>query len=210
MKSSIIDKLKEEIMLNNVKKIFAFIIIAIFIIIFLFKNLLKNNNDYEKVNFNEIIKSNNIVENTSKEEKLDTIKVHIVGEVNNPGLIELSTGSRVADAIELANGLTNEADTSKTNLAYILSDGEKIYIPNINDEGNIEYTNMQESNSKININTATVAELKNIPGVGESTANSILEYRISNGKFSSIEDIKNVSGIGESKFNKMKDYIVVK
>lgn len=105
--------------------------------------------------------------------------------------------------------MTDEADVSKTNLAYILSDGEKIYIPNINDE-NLESASFQESNKKVNINVATIAELTAIPGVGESTAKSIIEYRTQNGRFNTIEDIQNVSGIGESKFNKIKEYISVK
>ena len=108
------------------------------------------------------------------------------------------------------DGLTPNADVSKTNLAYILSDGEKIYIPSVNDEETITENNSSNKNSKININTATASELETISGVGESTAKSIIEYRTKVGKFSSIEEIMNVSGIGENKFEKMKDQITVK
>lgn len=139
------------------------------------------------------------------------IKVHITGEVISPGLIELNSESRILDAIEKAGGTTALADISKVNLAYILSDGEKIYIPSINDAEDIDYIISQKnSNSKVNINIASTEELKNLSGVGESTAQAIVNYRKENGKFSSIEDIKNVSGIGESKYNKIKDYICVK
>ena len=154
-----------------------------------------------------VVEDNKVEENELKDEK---IKVHIVGEVNKPGLVELDVGSRIYDAIELAGGITNNADISKTNLAYILSDGEKIYIPNFEDDDNVSGIVQTNSNIKININTAKLGDLKNIPGVGDSTANSIIEYREKNGKFILIEDIQNVSGIGQSKFEKMKEYITVK
>lgn len=149
-------------------------------------------------------------QNQNKEEKevVEKIKVHIVGEVNNPGLIELDAGCRVQDAIDLAGGLTQDADTSKTNLAYIVSDGEKIKIPSLYDEETEEIT--VNSSKKVNINTASVSELQTIPGVGESTANAIVEYRTKSGRFMSIEDVQNVSGIGQSKFEKMKEFISVK
>lgn len=104
----------------------------------------------------------------------------------------------------MAGGLTEEADISKINLAYILSDGEKIYIANINDE-DIQNTeeNMQSSQAqKININTASISELTSLNGIGESLAKSVVEYRKKNGKFLKIEDIKNVSGIGDINLKK--------
>lgn len=154
------------------------ITIIVIIIAFIFNHSPNQNKDFEQINFNQITQVANQDENKKIDEK---IKIHIVGEVNSPGLIELEEGSRVADAIELAGGITEQADVSKTNLASVLSDGEKIYIPNINDE-NLEISGLQESNNKININTATISELEEIPGVGESTANSIIEYRTKNRK----------------------------
>lgn len=188
------------------KKIFiGIIVIASFIIgIFFYK---KKNNQSTIV-LNEVFVETSKVENTIELEKIK-IKIHITGEVNQPGLIELEVGERVKDAIDMAGGLTNEADISKINLAYILSDGEKIYIPNQNDELDEEQI-LQTSNSKVNINTATVSELETIPGVGESTAKAIVEYRTETGRFATIEDVQNLSGIGQSKFEKMKDYITVK
>ena len=150
------------------------------------------------------------MENSSDSIEDDSIKVHITGEINNPGLIELTSGDRILDAIEKAGGVTDMADTSKVNLAYILSDGEKIYIPSINDEDDVEFIEGSTTNSKVNINTATLEQLQTLNGVGESIAQSIIAYREENGKFSSIEEIKNVSGIGDSKFEKIKDYITVK
>ena len=128
-----------------------------------------------------------------KEDKIDMIKVHVDGFVNNPGLIELEEGSRVNDAIEKAGGVNEQGDLSKVNLAYILSDGEKIYIPSIFDEKSEDIRSEEKKNSKVNINSAGEEELKRITGIGDSTARKIIEYRVANGKFNSIEDIKNVS-----------------
>ena len=126
-------------------------------------------------------------------------------------------------------GLSGEADLTNINLAYILEDGEKIYIPKKGEEiTNIANSSPEElktsssassksnqyssikSTSKVNINKATQTELEMIPGVGPSTALKIIEYREQNGKFHSIEDIKNVSGIGDVKYEQMKEYITVK
>ena len=162
------------------------------------------------------------------------IIVHISGEVISPGVISLEEGARIVDAINMADGVTGEADLSKVNLAYVLEDAQKIYIPNINekeekdivenmedgvvisgsginDENNSSSgNNSKNGNVKININTADIKELQKLSGIGESIALRIVTYRKENGKFNSIEDLKNVSGIGENKFNKIKNNIFVK
>lgn len=152
------------------------------------------------------------------EEQKGEIVIHITGEVANKGIVKLIEGTRVIDAIEAAGGATKEANLSKINLAYLLEDGMKLYIPSINDEEYKEYVsstsiNGQTGNSKqtlkVNINTATSEELQKLPGIGEAMASRIITYRKENGKFSKIEDIKNVSGIGEAKFNNIKGYIYV-
>ena len=154
-------------------------------------------------------------------EDQEMITVHITGEVNYSGVVVLKAGDRVVDAIEAAGGETAEADLNKLNLAYILNDGEKIYIPNKKQTSeNEEYitsgigegisnTNNGETR-KININSATSEELTQLPGVGEATANKIISYRQENGKFQNIEDLKNVPGIGDSKFENIKELISVK
>lgn len=186
------------------------VVLILSIILFFYKNS-ENGVNYEDINNVVLTEENNIKEKNNTKEEVDSIiKIHIYGEVNNPGLIELNSGDRVLDAIEIAGGLTPNADSSKVNLAYILSDGEKIYIPNINEEYEEQETMSTSSSSKVNINIATEEELKSLNGIGESLASSIVEYRKSNGKFSNIEDIKNVSGIGDNKFEKIKDDICVK
>lgn len=193
---------------------------------------------------NEAQNENLEIEETTKEdseeiaeEYSDTmIIVHITGAVNKEGIVELKVNSRIADAIDKAGGLREDANTNKINLAYILEDGMKVYIPSINDKENIENNNDNteeyvkkddqvnaingsddsSSNinngktSKININNATQTQLEELPGIGPSTALKIIQYREENGKFKSIEDIKKVSGIGESKYSKIKDLISVK
>ena len=163
------------------KKIIFFSGIIILLIIAIIFNNFKNKN-YDNVTFNTV--SSSAIDEPSKNAsslKEEKIKIHITGEVNNPGIIELNVGDRIDDAITLAGGLTSNADVSKTNLAYILSDGEKIYIPSVNDQEVSQETNLS-SNSKININTATESELESISGVGQSTAKSIVEYRNKNRK----------------------------
>ncbi|WP_277218087.1 helix-hairpin-helix domain-containing protein [Peptoniphilus vaginalis] len=149
------------------------------------------------------------IERASVEKK--EIMVHISGAVNKPGILRLDSNKRVIDALDLAGGARDDADLDKINLAAKLHDEEKIYIPKIGEvQSNISSLasspSSSASSSKININSADLNELTKIPGVGEKTAQKILDYRANN-SFSSIEDIKNVPGIGDKKFESMKDYI---
>lgn len=180
--------------------------------------------------YNHCRENNSINENTKEiyyetkekeEEQENFIVIHITGEIKTPGIIKIKENSRLADAIEAAGGLTENADINKINLAYIISDGQKIYIPNINDKtedyvnseaGNgVIIENMESNNKKlVNINTATQAELETLTGIGASTALKIINYRKENGKFKNIEEIKNVSGIGEAKYEVIKNNICVR
>ena len=182
--------------------------------------------DFEDTNKN--VSNIDMKLNEITEEKVKIV-VDISGQVVFPGVITLDEGSRLIDAINLAGGATKDANLSKVNLAYILSDAQKIYIPSVNDKEDTEYISEEsgngvvtsestkESSSKsksenlmININTANEEELQKLPGIGSSIASKIITYRKENGKFNTIEDIKNVSGIGESKFNNIKNNIYVK
>lgn len=221
----------KEIILNLSKKqkiIISIVIIIIFalVLIYVYQNLYEDDS--------EIILSNNINDVTlntneigAKEEKNDEEKVvvHVIGEVNNPGVVTLPEGSRIIDAINKAGGKTEEADLSKINLAFIVEDGTQIYIPRINENLNqinlisdgagigviINDSNLEENKVevKVNINTANKEKLETLPGIGETTAQKIIDYRETNGKFKTIEDIKNVSGIGDAKFESLKDKITV-
>lgn len=200
----------------------------------------------EEIDFNAIVGAENqIISNGSTEEETslndssnpasqnnlnqeaveETIIVHITGEVKKSGILELKEGSRIADAIQKAGGATKNADLDSINLAYIVQDGQKIYVPNKNEKNDQkEYittgsgnnvidgkeNNSQGGIGKVNINEATQAELETLPGIGPSIASKIIEYRQQNGKFSKIEDLQNVKGIGDAKFADMKDYVTVK
>lgn len=205
--------------MENKKEILKVIIIAIIILVVgVYRFMAKNRTeeyDYSDIVVNEEnITNNEIVENTK-------IKVYVTGEVNNPGVIELEDGNRIEDAIILAGGTTSESDLSNVNLAYTLEDGQKLYIPNINETFNQEYLTTEneegivesttsDSNSKVNINSAEITELSSLPGVGEALAQKIITYRQQNGKFKKIEELKNVTGIGDKKYESLKDYISLK
>ena len=199
------------------------IIVAIGMIYFIHnKNQIRSDIDLES----EILISNTSENKTNVELQEDLVIIHITGSVKNPGIVKLKDGSRIEDAIEAAGGLTENADITNVNLAYVLDDGVKIRIPSITDEKNgdeqileegsgeniIEETNMTlgASTKEVNINKATETELQSLPGIGASLASRIIEYRNQNGKFSKIEDIKNVNGIGDSKYENIKDFITVK
>ena len=183
----------------------------------------ENNNEIDIYQNEEEITENIAQEDIAREEN---ITVHIIGEVKYPGVVVLKEGARVVDAIEAAGGETDDADLNSLNLAYMLNDGEKIYVPNkqetkdenknyIEEGGgtNISQAGTDQNNSKnekININTAGEDELMKITGIGESTAKKIIEYRNQNGRFKTIEDIKKIPGIGDSKYNNMKEEIRVK
>jgi competence protein ComEA len=186
----------------------TYITIIVILIIFGGTYYLMNNN--QKSEYDNIYLTENTAETTIQE--LSTIKIHITGEVLNPDMYEIEEGSRIDDAIKIAGGPTENADFNKINLAYELSDGEKIYIPSIFDEED-EYTvssNEEKNSGKININKANSEELQTITGIGPSLASKIIEYRETNGKFNSIEELKNVSGIGDKKYETIKEYVTLK
>lgn len=175
--------------------------------------------EFLKINTAGIIdnKKKSLDENTKEleiekaPEESEEIMVHISGAVNSPGILRLDSSKRVVDALDLAGGARDDADLDSVNLAARLHDEEKIYIPKVGEvqENMTTLVSSPSSSgpaSKININSADLSELTKIPGVGEKTAQKILDYRANN-SFSSIEDIKNVPGIGDKKFESMKDYI---
>lgn len=151
------------------------------------------------------------IDNTQLSNDID-IYVDIGGCVYNPGVYKIKVGTRLFQVIEMAGGLTTEADIDSINQAEEVYDGQKIMIysqieNDITDTSGI--SQHQSSNGKININNATELELQAIPGVGPSTAKKIIEYRELNGRYKNIEDLMNVSGIGEKTFEKLKEYITV-
>ncbi|MDY3358898.1 MAG: helix-hairpin-helix domain-containing protein [Clostridium celatum] len=175
------------------------------------ENIIEGTSYYDDSDI-EVVKINN---NENKENETPEVKnkivVEIKGEVVKPDVYLLDEGSIIKDLIDIADGLTDEADISNINRAKELSNHELIIIYNINDEErentNYALENDNESNNIININTATESELQSIPGVGEVKAKSIIIYREKNGGFKKIEEIKSVDGIGEKTFEKIKEFI---
>ena len=111
--------------------------------------------------------------------------------------------------LDICGGILENADISKLNLAQKLIDSDKVEVPIKKEEAEQENEILNNDDKKVNINTADVEELKSLDGIGDSTANKIIEYRRTN-NFEVIEDIMNVPGIGESKFNNIKDHISTK
>ena len=149
------------------------------------------------------------------------ITIFISGEVKEPGIVTIESDRRLSDAIDKLGGFTSEANLNKINLAMRIEDEKHYIIPKIGDntdsnntveeksnEVAIEGSNQNETN-KININIADIQELDTLPGVGEATANKIINYRDEKGKFNNIEDIKNVNGIGDKKYEDIKDKISI-
>ncbi|MDY2959730.1 MAG: helix-hairpin-helix domain-containing protein [Hornefia sp.] len=158
-------------------------------------------------------------EGTADKNNSGKIYVDVSGEVKMPGVYEISSESRIFEAIEKAGGLTKKADTGTINQAETVKDGQKIIVPRKNEgnsmsgagAGGVASANNYngEGGKKININSADAKELQKISGVGPSTAEKILQFRSSNGGFKSIEELKKISGIGDKTFKKMQPYVTI-
>ncbi|MBO4898002.1 MAG: ComEA family DNA-binding protein [Clostridia bacterium] len=131
-----------------------------------------------------------------------TVVVDIKGAVKNEGVYELPRGSRLSDAAEAAGGFTDDADRERLNLAAPLEDGEGITVPSVSAQED-------SANGKININTASKAELASLPGIGEVTAQRIVEYRDEKGLFTSLEQLKNIKGLGDKTFRELENLITL-
>ena len=177
------------------------------------------------------------IKNT-KPEKVEEkkYKVDIKGQINNPGIYEVVISSRVIDVINLAGGLTVNADTSVINLSKKVIDEMVIIVYSKEEVTNFKKTkeieqqvqnqcvqkdenslkndacissNNNISTNKISINNATKEELMTLPGIGESKAKDIIDYRTKNGPFKKLEDLKNIPGIGENVYNNLKENITL-
>ena len=129
--------------------------------------------------------------------------VSVVGRVEHPGLVTVPAGSRVADVLHSAGGATPGTDLSTVNLARRVSDGEQIAIGIPHAQAGAE----SAASDKVDLNSATLAQLQALPGVGPATAQRILQWRTSHGRFDSIEQLRQVDGVGESKFLRLKELV---
>ena len=148
------------------------------------------------------------------------IKVYVCGAVQRPDVYEISADSRIVDAVSAAGGFAIDAYPEAMNLAETVSDGSRIYVPTkeevdalavvYSDTGSGSGDTTSDSTGRVNVNTATLEELTTLPGIGDTRARAIIDYREQNGAFGNIEDIMQVTGIKEKSFSKIKDSICVK
>ena len=167
----------------------------------------------EAVEESEAVVTTVLAEKTEENTTLEAvIFVDIKGEVKKPGVYQMKAGDRVKDALDAAGGLTEEADSQKVNLAKRLEDQMVIVVPKVGEEAEEipagETRNEATKEGKVNINTATVEELKTLKGVGEKKAEAIIEYRKKNGSFQTKEDLMKVRGIGKKLFESFQERIV--
>ena len=153
------------------------------------------------------------------EEKMESsqekIMVDVKGAVRQAGVYELPVGSRVYDAVQKAGGMTDEANSQSVNLAQKLEDEPIVYVAKNGEElapvasASAETTGgeKQSKDGKVNLNTATEAELQTISGIGQKRAQDIIAYREEKGKFQSVDELKNVSGIGQKTLEKLKEHV---
>lgn len=147
------------------------------------------------------------------------IWIHVCGAVNKPGVYELPEGSRIYEAVEAAGGFSEDACNDYINLAQVVNDASRIMIPTVAEaaEGSlflqdtgVDNQNSRSDNGLVNINVAGVEELCTLPGIGESRAEAIIDYREQNGQFNTIEQIMEVEGIKSGMYSKLQDKICVK
>lgn len=181
-----------------VKKYKTYILCITIIILSIISVIIQYIDKNNKINVNSI----------TSEEKEEKIAVYINGAVKNPGVYYLETNARLYELLDICGGITENADINNINLAKKLVDSDMITITEKQDEiENIDYE-LEESSDKVNINTASKSELMSLNGIGEQTANNIINYRETI-KFNDIEDLMNVNGIGISKYENIKDDICV-
>ncbi|MCI9174613.1 MAG: hypothetical protein HFH49_06625 [Lachnospiraceae bacterium] len=144
------------------------------------------------------------------EQEENMLYVQVSGAVKSPGVYQLAEGSRIFQAVELAGGLLEQADPARINQAECLQDGQMIYIPAAGEQEPEKVSeDPRGGDGRINLNTATEAELMTLPGIGAAKAGSILAWREANGGFGRIEDLMKVEGIKDGVFAKIKDSVSV-
>ncbi|MCS6554072.1 ComEA family DNA-binding protein [Curtobacterium flaccumfaciens] len=164
------------------------------------------------------------------------VVVHVLGAVRRSGVVELPASSRVGDALERAGGATDDADLDRLNLARVLTDGERLYVPRVGQQevpealgpvadgaaagptaaagagagsgGGAAGTGGEES-AVVDLNTADQAVLETLPGIGPGLAGRIIAWRDEHGRFTAVEDLLDVSGIGDVRFAELRDRVRV-
>lgn len=146
--------------------------------------------------------------------------VHVLGAVRNPGLFQVHAGARVVDAVAAAGGFADDANQGGVNLARVIADGEQIVVPRVGEDlppppaatsggaaGTAAGAGAATTTTPVNINTATTAELETLPRIGPAMAQRIVDWRTTNGRFTSIDDLLSVTGIGQKTLDGFKDLV---
>ena len=157
-----------------------------------------------------------VISPAGEKSEVSQVTVYVCGAVRHPGVYTLNDGARVVDAIDRADGLSDDADEYYVNQASLLQDGQKVYVPTREEVDTLQPVLSEEMGEPganpgglININTADEKTLMTLPGIGEAKARLIVQYRTDNGGFDRIEDIMKIKGIKEGMFNRIKDRICV-
>lgn len=219
-----IEEIKEKLLENKTLAAVLGIILVMIIGFFAWLNVTKTTADAQNdlpalsTTFSTSSSASDLkTERSSSQTETQKMFVDIKGAVKNEGVYELSNGSRVTDVVKLAGGFTEDADKKSVNLAEKVTDESVIYVARVDENVAPATTKSQangsaqqeESSDKINLNTATLAELQTISGIGAKRAQDIIDYRDANGGFSSVDDLANVSGIGEKILEKLKSEVTV-
>ncbi|MCR4999013.1 MAG: ComEA family DNA-binding protein [Lachnospiraceae bacterium] len=156
----------------------------------------------------ESVQESDVDVSDSVDEQTNEIVVQVAGCVKQPGVFTVSSDARVYEAIELAGGLAEDAYEMDLNQAARLEDGQMIYVYSNAEHEELLESEEAASDGRVNLNTADVAELTTLPGIGDSKANLIVSYREEHGKFATPEDIKQIPGIKDGVYNQIQDLIV--
>ncbi|AIS64017.1 helix-hairpin-helix domain-containing protein [Listeria ivanovii] len=201
-------------MIEQIKKLKNYILIIVAVIFAGLVYLCMPDKETEEVTTNAATIAE-VKADTEQVNEAKYVYIDIKGAVRSPGVYKLPLDARVQDVVKTAGGLTEEAESSKLNLAEKLKDEMSIYVYKKGEQGSETSTSRSEqagekTEEKININTASTSNLQTVPGIGESKATAIIEYREKEGLFQTIEDLQNVTGIGEKTIEKLKEYLDVK
>ncbi|HET6953611.1 MAG TPA: helix-hairpin-helix domain-containing protein [Acidimicrobiales bacterium] len=146
------------------------------------------------------------------------VVVHVVGAVVTPGVQRLPSGSRTVDAVDAAGGTVPEADLARLNLAAVLTDGQQVYVPRLGEVAPPVAAGgaapgapggPATAAAPVDLNAATLAQLDELPGIGPTTAQAIIDHREQNGPFASVEELLDVRGIGDAKLEQLRDLVTV-
>lgn len=218
---------------------FIFILAGIVFESFAYKNEDITFSDKDNINKDTPVSTPQNISVTPSPQNGEDIKIYLSGCVKNPGIVTVKKGQIIEDALNMAGGITEDADLEKINRVYRLKENVMIYVKSKNEQQKQADQSVENSwkqandagpgieiisdsggsilgagqnggtQKKVNLNSATEAEFDTLPGIGKETAKTIIEYRDKNGGFKDIKDIMKIPGIKESRFNSIKDLISV-